>query len=259
MKSCGYTGIQKNLIQQGFASFTPRELKQMEWGLRLTPTLCAIMVASALLWQLPGLLFIVAALGVIGFFWPAYHPFDLLYNHGLRHLFNAVAIPPSPFQRRLSCFAAAVMSLTIAAALLLGSPLVAYSLGAILLSLQAIVISTHFCTLSWVYEGIMRLLGKWESFLDHEQARQLLQQGAILVDVRSPMEYQREHIPNSHNYPLENIEKYAVHLKDSIALLYCASGTRSHIAMQKLRLLGIPTVHNLGGIQRVRLWLDTLA
>jgi hypothetical protein len=58
--------------------------------------------------------------------------------------------------------------------------------GGLLLVLQMIVIFTHFCTLSWMYEGVMRLLGKWHELTSTDDAVALLNNGAMLVDVRTP-------------------------------------------------------------------------
>ena len=39
------------------------------------------------------------------------------------------------------------------------------------------------------------------------QARQLMQQRAILWDVRTPAEYAAGHIPSAHNVPLDRLEE----------------------------------------------------
>ncbi|NIQ12094.1 MAG: DUF4395 domain-containing protein, partial [Gammaproteobacteria bacterium] len=103
-------------------------------------------------------------------------------------------LPPNPFQRRLACFAAGIMNTMAAGFFLLDMPLAALITGGMLLCLQAIVIFTHFCTLSWMYEGLMRTIGRWNVPLAPEQARRLLDEGAQLVDVRGRDEFSREHL-----------------------------------------------------------------
>ncbi len=251
-KTCDLTFQQRSLFQQGYQRYSPKELKQLEWGLRFTPAACSLIAAYGLVNQMPMLLFAVAGLGIWAFFLPAAHPMDLLYNHVVRHLFGAVKLPENPFQRRLACLSAGLMNIAAGVLFLAGMPIAAYVVGGMLLFLQAIVIFTHFCTLSWMYEGVMRLLGKWQVPVADDHAHALLKDGAVLVDVRSPNEYSRESIEGAVNLPLEEIEQHIEHFTDRVALLFCNSGTRSHIATEKLKGMGFDAVHNLGALGRAR-------
>jgi len=258
-KTCDLSFQQRSLFQQGYQQFTAAELKQLEWGLRFTPAACSLITLVALVLQLPYVLFLVAGLGVWAFFFPAKHPMDLMYNHGVRHLFGAIALPENPFQRRLACFAAGIMN-TVAGALFLAElPLAAYIVGGSLLVLQLIVISTHFCTLSWMYEGMMRLLGQWHAPVPMDHAKVLLDKGAILVDVRSPNEFAKESVHGAVNLPLEDLHQHLDKFKEATCLLFCNSGTRSHIAQQKLAGAGIGEVFNLGPFNRAKSLLEVNA
>ena len=244
---------QKSLFQQGYQQYSPQELKQLEWGLRFTPGVCSLITAFALYYQMPMVLFAVATLGVWAFFYPAKHPMDLIYNHGVRHLFNATQLPENPFQRRLACFAAGIMN-TIAAILFIAElPVAALIVGGMLLFLQAIVIFTHFCTLSWMYEGLMRLLGKWNKPIDIDHARELLNKGATLIDVRSPTEYAKDSVAGAVNVPLEELHLHAHKIAGKQCVVFCNSGTRSHIAKQKLaNEHGHDHVFNVGQLERAK-------
>lgn len=190
---------QNCLFQQGYRHYSSAELRQLEWGLRFTPSVCASITSVALYLQLPAILFIVAFLGMFAFFFPAGHPMDLLYNHGVRHLFGAIALPENPLPRRMACLAAGVMNTAAAVLFLAGLPLAAIAVGAVLLCLQAIVITTHFCTLSWIYEQLLRMVGRWEVPVKLAEARRLLHDGAVIVDVRSQIEYAEGSVANSVN------------------------------------------------------------
>ncbi|MDH5325682.1 MAG: DUF4395 family protein [Gammaproteobacteria bacterium] len=251
-KSCDLTFQQKSLFQQGYQQFTPTELKQLEWGLRFTPAVCSLITAFALYYQLPVVLYAVAFLGIWAFFFPAKHPMDLLYNHAVRYMFSAVKLPENPFQRRLACFAAGVMNVAAASLFLLGFNVAAIVVGVMLLFLQAIVIFTHFCTLSWMYEGLMRLLGKWHAPIDLDNAKSLLQQGAMLVDVRSPNEYEKDSIQGAINLPLEDLQHHLETYREKVCLVFCNSGTRSHIAAEKLKHHGVSEIFNVGAYDRAK-------
>ena len=98
----------------------------------------------------------------------------------------------------------------------------------------------------------MRLFGKWHAPLHEDHATQLLKQGATLVDVRSQNEFASESISGALNLPLEELEHHIETFKQGICLLFCNSGTRSHIAMEKLKAHGLVDVHNLGNYGRAK-------
>ncbi len=73
---------------------------------------------------------------------------------------------------------------------------------------------------------------------------------AVLLDVRSPQEYQEGHIPGSKNIPLQQLDKAAaVAARKTTALfVYCYSGSRSRQACSILQRMGYTNVTNIGGI-----------
>lgn len=243
---------QKSLFQQGYQSYTPRELKELEWGLRFTPAVCSSITAAALYYQQPYVLFVVAFLGIYAFFFPAGHPMDLIYNHAVRPLFGAVKLPENPFQRRVACLAAGVMNTMAAVLFLVEMPTAAVAVGITLLFLQAIVITTHFCTLSWMYEGLMRMLGRWAVPVDIDTARALHGGGALVVDVRSQNEHVADTIKGTVNLPLENLADNVEAFAGKTCLLFCRTGARSQIALAKLRQMGIDGIHDLGDRAKAR-------
>jgi len=86
-----------------------------------------------------------------------------------------------------------------------------------------------------------------------EAALQHLRNGALLIDVRDPVEYQATHLDRSINIPLDEIETTVpsrVKDKNQVLLLHCQSGTRSSVAGKKLEALGYTRVYNLGSYDR---------
>jgi phage shock protein E len=255
-EACELSFQQRSLFQQGYQRFSPAELRQLEWGLRFTPTVCSLITLTGLVLQQAYVLLAVAVLGMWAFFFPAAHPMDLLYNHVVRRAFGAVALPENPLQRRLACLSAGVMNLAAGLLVMGGMGTAAWVVGGMLLCLQAIVITTHFCALSWIYEGVMRALGRWKLPLPADQVKRLLAKGARLVDVRSPNEFAAGSIRGAVNLPLEELDGHLAELARGPALLFCRSGMRSQIATEKARAQGCTEVYNLGPMRRAQEIVD---
>lgn len=83
------------------------------------------------------------------------------------------------------------------------------------------------------------------------EARKLVEQGAQLVDVRSPAEFAQGAIPGSVNVPLQTIQVAKDTLDTSKpVIVYCVSGARSSQAQMFLENMGFGAVHNLGSIRK---------
>jgi len=94
---------------------------------------------------------------------------------------------------------------------------------------------------------------KRATFVSAEVARQHLQAGALVVDVRSPDEFQGGHLPNAINIPLGRLrEELPRQVPDQsrVLLLHCHSGGRSAVARQQAKRLGYPNAFNLGSYGR---------
>ncbi len=84
-------------------------------------------------------------------------------------------------------------------------------------------------------------------------ARKYLRDGALLVDVRTPAEFNSGHIPDAKNVPLDQIAAKLPSMvkdKNQPLLLHCQSGMRSGIATKQLKSLGYAKVFNLGSYSR---------
>ena len=80
----------------------------------------------------------------------------------------------------------------------------------------------------------------------------------IILDVRTPEEFEEMHIPSALNLPLNDIYENTAHAqevlgkiaelgKDASIKVHCASGGRSAVACQLLKQQGFTNVENLGG------------
>lgn len=86
-------------------------------------------------------------------------------------------------------------------------------------------------------------------------AREHLQKGALLVDVRSVAEYDAQHVASAVNIPLDQVQEALprrVPDKGRVILLHCRSGVRSGLAERRLRALGYTNAFNVGSLARAQ-------
>ncbi|WP_299229176.1 rhodanese-like domain-containing protein [Sulfurihydrogenibium sp.] len=88
--------------------------------------------------------------------------------------------------------------------------------------------------------------------LNAKQFYEMIQKekNVIILDVRTPQEYQEGHISNAINIPVQILGQQLDKLnnfKDKKILVYCRSGHRSAIASQILDRAGFKNVYNLKG------------
>lgn len=73
---------------------------------------------------------------------------------------------------------------------------------------------------------------------------------ALIIDVRSPKEYEKKHIESSINIPFEKLERdYDKMPKDLILVLYCERGGSSMLAAKELFDRGYVVKALMGGIK----------
>lgn len=85
------------------------------------------------------------------------------------------------------------------------------------------------------------------SIFSAEQAIHLIQEGAFLVDVRSPMEFATGSAPGAVNIPLDEIPYSLEQFQGkSSVIVFCRSGNRSAHAKFFLDQNGVPNVVNGG-------------
>ena len=86
-----------------------------------------------------------------------------------------------------------------------------------------------------------------------KEAAEHLENGAVLIDVRSPNEFESGHLLQAQNLPLDRIEMIApseIRDKNKVLLLHCSTGVRSGLAKKRLEELGYKNVFNVGSYER---------
>jgi phage shock protein E len=92
------------------------------------------------------------------------------------------------------------------------------------------------------------LFGQAPANLEH--ARTLLDQGAILLDVRTEGEFAEGHVEGALNIPVQVLAQRLHELpsKDHPIVVHCRSGGRSASATALLLRAGWRHVHDIGGL-----------
>ncbi len=146
------TSTDANLAVQGYC-LSPGESRVLRLGLRFPTSLCLALVVTGLALESSVVILALVPVGAVAG-WTARHPFDLLWNHGLRRLFEAPPLPPNPTPRRHAFKLATLWLLAVGVLLAVGQATVALVLGGVLVAVCGLVTVTHFCVPS-------TLLGLW--------------------------------------------------------------------------------------------------
>lgn len=95
-----------------------------------------------------------------------------------------------------------------------------------------------------MFDSIKQLLG----LAPRVNFKELVKNGAQIIDVRTPGEFKSGHILGAVNIPLQNISTQTSRIKkDMPVITCCASGMRSASAKSILIANGFAEVHNGGG------------
>ena len=94
---------------------------------------------------------------------------------------------------------------------------------------------------------MLNLLKNMFSSAPEANYAELVKNGAIIVDVRTPGEFKSGHIKGSINIPLDEIKNKTTELKNKnkVIITCCRSGNRSGMAKSMLESVGIEC-HNGG-------------
>ena len=86
--------------------------------------------------------------------------------------------------------------------------------------------------------------------------KELIANGALVIDVRSTEEWNAGHLPNAKHLPvgdvarrLDDVEEWTGGDKDKIVVVYCSAGSRSGRARTALMAAGYKNVVNGGGLK----------
>ncbi len=150
-----------NLATQGYC-LSEGERRELWLGLRFSTALCLALVVTGLALGSPALVFLLSGVGAIAGF-TSRHPFDHLWNHGVRHLVDAPVLPANPVRRRHAFKLATTWLLTVGALLAAGATTPALILGGLVVAACATVTITNLCLPS-------EALAWWQRRSTHKEA-----------------------------------------------------------------------------------------
>ena len=138
---------------QGFDTVDVQELARVAPWLRLAFGLCALLGGLGTALASPTLLLALAVIATVAAASPV-HPFDLIYNYGIRHLTGTGPLPRRGVPSRVGCGMGAVFLLVTVWAFSAGHVVAGYALGGMLTFVVLLVSTTDICIPSLIYRAV---------------------------------------------------------------------------------------------------------
>lgn len=143
------------LEAQGFCNLDDATLNEVGPWLRWSPSFCAFFMAVGVALNSPIILWALAGTAFLGVLLP-FHPFDLLYNYGVRHLTGTRTLPHQGPQRRFACGIATAWLIATGWAFHVDEPLIGYLLGVPLVLVATLVSVTNICIPSMIFNALFK-------------------------------------------------------------------------------------------------------
>lgn len=144
--------MRENLTTQGYC-LSDAERRELAVGLRFSTGLCLSLVILALALQSAVMVFAATGIGLVAGF-STRHPFDHVWNRGVRHVVGGPVLPVNPSRRR-NAFKVGTVWLAIVGVLFVADQTTAgLVLGGMLVAACATVTATNLClpseTFAWL-------------------------------------------------------------------------------------------------------------
>jgi hypothetical protein len=114
---------------------------------------CASILVVGVALASPWVIWALAAIATTTVFLPS-HPFNYVYNYGVRHVTGTRPLPPSTPQGRFACGVGGVWLAATGAAFFVGATTLGYVLGGVMAAMATLVASTHICIPSMIYNAL---------------------------------------------------------------------------------------------------------
>jgi hypothetical protein len=160
-----------NLTTQGYC-LSDDDRRLLSLGLRFSTGTCLLLVITALALESSAMIFALSGVGLVAGL-TSRHPFDLVWNYGVRHVAGGPALPPNPARRRHAFKIATVWLLGVGAVLASGLTTIALVLGGLLVAACATVTALNFCIPSELLALWERRMGRRGQTRPDEQPRRM--------------------------------------------------------------------------------------
>ena len=144
------TKTRNRIEAQGFVGIEDANLAQVNYWLRFSPAICMTWTAVGVVLASPLILWALVPFALLGGILRG-HPFDVLYNYGLRHIFKTPKLPPYGLPRRFACLSAAGLLMIAALGFQFGAAIVGYAVGGFMVIAAFTNVSTGFCIPSFIF------------------------------------------------------------------------------------------------------------
>jgi len=138
---------------QGFDNVPVAELVPFANWLRLPYVLCATLAITGVALASPLMLWALAPIAALSAIFPV-HPFDLIYNLGIRHLRGTGPFPKRGVPARFACGMGAAWLIATGFVFQSGNMTMGYVLGGVLAAMATLVAVTNICIPSITYRMI---------------------------------------------------------------------------------------------------------
>jgi hypothetical protein len=143
----------RRLNVQGLNDLDDETLAETAPWHRMAFGLCALMAGVGTVLASPTVLWILMPIAALAALFPV-HPFDLIYNHGIRYLRDTGPLPKRRAQSRFACGVGAVWLVATALAFQSGALITGYVLGGALTGVALLVSTTDICIPSMIYNAL---------------------------------------------------------------------------------------------------------
>jgi hypothetical protein len=142
----------KHLRLQGY-EFDEASFNELAHWMRWPYVFCAGAVVTGVALGSPWILWGLAIFAASTVFLPS-HPFNYVYNYGVRHLTGTRPLPPGTTQGKFGCGMGSLMLIGIGYAFYSGASAVGYAAGGVMAVMVTFLAFTHLCVPSIIYKAL---------------------------------------------------------------------------------------------------------
>lgn len=136
--------VRERIQAQGFCGLSDASYAQINHPLRLAPAIMMLWVAVGTVLASAHILWTLLPFTALGAILTG-HPFDVLYNHGLRYLMGTQELPRYGLRRRFAFAMATTMTALAALGFQAGVPLLGYIVGGSIVASTCLQVITGIC------------------------------------------------------------------------------------------------------------------